>query len=217
MGLIKRIGRGLERAARPLVKRGIVAGGAGLGAMIGGPVGGMIGEQITTGLVTSRPRGTGGGGISVQGGGVEPAAYMASNGHAPTGSNVPAPRQPGGRSMVPSGVVYILIAAAARLGLNRLTLQAAMAILRKFGIVAGATLLTLSAQEALLVWMAGTKRPRRRKGISARDVRTVSRAQSIVRRAQRLADAFPSTRAPARRRRARAHAAGCSCVVCKRG
>jgi len=213
MGLLKRIEKGLRPITKQVIQKGLTA----VGTYFGGPVGGMVGSQIGTGLTTSRPRGSGGGGISVQGGGVERAAYMASNGYAPTGSNLPAPREPGGRSLVPSGVVYILIAAAARLGLNRLTLQAAMAILRRFGIVAGATLLTLSAQEALLVWMAGTKRPRRRRGISARDVRTVSRAQSIVRRAQRLADTFPSTRAPARRRRARSHAVGCGCIICKRG
>jgi len=224
MGLLKKIGRSVERRIRPLVKQGVQQGFTAVGTYFGGPVGGMVGSQIGSSLIQPVGRGApagpaystqplkgGGGGASL---GVSPAAYY-SNGTAPTGRDLPAPRSAGVPAVM-TGVVYILVQAAARLGITRLTLAMAMAILRKFGIVAGATLLTMSAQEALLVWLAGTKRPRRRKGITARDVRTVSRAQSIVRRAQRLADTFPSTRGPARRRRTKSHAVGCGCVVCKR-
>ena len=159
-----------------------------------------------TGALKSPPGGAGGAAGFI---GTPPLRMAEGGGSLPVSTR--------GFAATPARIITLILAAAAqRLGIPRLTLQMAMRVLRGMGIAAGGSALTLALNEAVSVWMHGSKQRTRRKGVSARDVAGVRKATRTMRRVATIQRNWATACAPSARARARrsGHRAGCGCVVC---
>jgi len=218
VGLIRSIGRSLRSVGRSYerkILRPAIRGAVGFSTQMLGARLGM--GSVPPGMATILPSSSSGGfdfGSFIP----KDLSFLEDGGGGGGGDQVP-PGQSGGGA-VPAviagaaAVAPILARISIRIG-RRVGLGSALAILRKYGLAAGGTLLGIQTIDALRLWLAGTQKKRRTRGIPARDVKTVRKAVRIVMRAKRIASTFPSV-SGAGPRRARRHRAGCGCVVCKR-
>lgn len=111
----------------------------------------------------------------------------------------------------------LLASISARVG-QRVTVANVVALVKRVGVEATALALGITAAEVLQLYMMGTVKRRRRRGITGRQISnarsTIRRMTGFMRQVQEACS--PAMRAGrAGRRRSYAHAPGCKCVACR--